>query len=369
MRKFSFILALLAGFMLPLTAVAQDSSRKASSSKSSKSSKKSSSKDKGATEEVAEPAAAPEPDKLSFSDEQTMLNNQAVEATEKGNYSKAEQLFKAMLEIREFNITWMNLGQTYASQGKCIEAAEAFSKVAGAARISDYSHEEITSYTNQYVKSLAQKCSAKVVLKCKPAEMTVSFDGGKKVKCSSKPIALVPGRHSIYGETSFGFNTIGVELPANQTTETEIEVINPDDVLAEAGITHEALTKKSKLFKALGYPFIGIGAATLGAGIGLAVYYYFDYKDKFKINQNDQSRMPSEELRKYRNKNTTYMNVGYALSAVGGAMLVAGITLVVVDAVKYKPQIERFESNNSKAFMISPMISPDFGGFSLTTEF
>ena len=90
MRKFSLMLALLAGMMLPVTAVAQP----ASSSKSKTSNKKSSKKGKAKEVEEVIIEEPPVDDGLTFSNEQILLNNQAVEAVSSGNFKKAEQLFK-----------------------------------------------------------------------------------------------------------------------------------------------------------------------------------------------------------------------------------------------------------------------------------
>ncbi len=361
MRKFSLLLALFAGMMLPLSAVAQDSGKTSSSSKK-KSSKKKASAEKNEAAQVETPVEPPV--ELTFSSEQIMLNNQAVEASAQGEFKKAEQIFNAMLQIGEFNIIWLNLANAYLMQDKCMETAEALKHVYTAPRITDIPHEKVEEKAALYAQQMNDKCSSKLTLVCNPPEMTVTIDGGQEMACISDPIALVPGRHVVYGQTSFGFNTAVANTVAYETTELKVDVIDYETVAKDAGVTPEELRKKSTLFKALGYSFIGVGVAALGSGIGLSTYYYFDYKDKYKQNQSYQS-IDSDQLRKIRKEDEKYMNVGYGLAAVGGAMLVAGIVLVVVDVVKYQPQIEKLESGLSFA----PAFSPEFTGFSLSTRF
>ena len=78
------------------------------------------------------PKASDEP---TFTEQQIALNNEAVEASNVGNYSKAEKLYLASLEMGEFNITWLNLGRIYAKENKCREAEQAYARVTDAPKI------------------------------------------------------------------------------------------------------------------------------------------------------------------------------------------------------------------------------------------
>ena len=208
---------------------------------------------------------------------------------------------------------------------------------------------------------------------CNPADMTISIDGGKEMPCSSKPMALTPGRHSFYGKTSYGFNTVVVEGVASQTVNGKIEVIDYETIAVEAGVSPEVIRKKSKLFKILGYTFIGVGAAVAGTGGFMTGYFYYDYVDKKKkcddesrrnTGNNQSSCTPPDKDKYYKN----YLYPGYALLAVGSAMAVTGVVLVVVDAVRIQPQLEMIESKTT-SFHIDPILTPSFNGMAFTLDF
>ena len=357
MRKFSFILALLAGAMLPLTAVAQDSAK---SSSSKKKSKNHSSK----ADDEADSASQSASDGLDMKEDQIMLNDQATEATRKGDYAKAEQLFLAMLAIQELDFVYMNLGRTYAKEGKCLEAAEAYSKVNSAPHYIGFERQMIRDTTSQFVNDLKGQCSARIVMSCNPADMMVQIDGGKEMKCTSTPLALTPGRHSFYGKTGYGFNTVTVEAAASQTTEAKIEVIDYEAIAAEAGVSPEVIRKKSKLFKALGWSFFGVGLAVGGVGGFFMAYYGLEYNDK-KDKADQKGGEPTSIDKSYYDLR---VNIGNALIPAGGAILATGIILLIVDAVKIQPQLKMIESKTS-SFHIDPVLSPSFSGMTMGFDF
>ncbi len=362
MRKLALLLALTAGALVPVTAVAQDSPSK------SKSSKKKSKKSR--TQKAEENhVQAEEPKAHSFSNEQILLNNQAVIATKEQNYQKAEQLFNAMLQIGEFNIIWMNLGRTYTSQNKCIEAAEAFQRVATAPPIAEVPVEVINEKTATYIQELNNQCSSTIVLNCNPPDTMVTIDGGSERMCTSEPIQVVPGRHSIYAKTSYGFNSITIETTPFETTMTDVVVIDYEQVAIEAGVTAERLRGTSKLLKTTGYSLLGGGAALLAAGAGVMGYFYFSYYPDAS-HEYLSSTIGEEEFNQRKSTTEAALNASYAMLAIGGAALVGGIALVVLDAVKYTPQIEKLEAGDALSnFRLSPVFSHDFAGLSFGANF
>ena len=139
MQKILYHLILLSFIMLPLTALAQD--------------------------ESFEKNMSPERERVSFSIEQIMLNNEAIEAVQTGNDSRAEHLYNAILSIQENNFTWLDLGKTYARQNKCIEAYDAYHHVATAPILDndDMTPEELMTYIQKALSELDAQCSAKAI--------------------------------------------------------------------------------------------------------------------------------------------------------------------------------------------------------------
>ncbi|MBQ9242742.1 MAG: hypothetical protein IJ165_05885 [Proteobacteria bacterium] len=373
MRKLALMVALFAGMMMPVTSMAAPKS--SSNSKSSKKTKK------GKTKEVKEEIAPEEPadEGLTFSDEQIMLNNQAVEAVSSGNFKKAEQLFNAMLQIGEFNVIWMNLGRTYANQNKCLEAKEAYERVATAPAIKDYTVEMIQDTTRGFVRDLEAQCSSKIILNCNPPDMEVTIDGGQAFACISEPISLVPGKHTIYAKTSYGFNTIVVETIKNDTKLADVRVIDYEQVATDAGVTPEEIRHRSKLYKALGYSFLAGGAAIAAGGFGFWGWAYLKWQGYAKYSNQKDKEYTAEEIETYekmkadgadQNMYNSYQVIGGVIGAFGAAMLVTGVTLIIVDAKKYQPQVEMLDSKEQNAFFeFSPVFSPEFSGLMLSGRF
>ena len=370
MRKLALILALTAGALMPITAVAQDSSSSSSKKKRSKKSKKSakSENSRSRVEAPKEELPPPPPPAQSFSNEQIMLNNQAVVATREENFVKAEQLFNAMLQIGEFNIIWMNLGRTYTSQNKCLEAADAFARVATAPPIADFPPEVINEKTEGYIRDLNDQCSSSVILKCNPADAMITIDGGMERMCSPEPLKLTPGHHAIYAKTSYGFNTVVVDTHPYETTTVDVAVVDYEQVVSDAGLSLDVLYKQSKLFKSVGYSMLGVGAAALAAGFGIMGYTYFVYDPR---TNSEEFIGNTGEATKRKNHAHTLLDTSYGVVAAGGVMVAIGLTLVIIDAVKYMPQIKNLEAGQTafSDFRFSPVVSPEFSGFTLGASF
>lgn len=367
MRKFSILLALLAGAMLPAASFAQDtgsttqetiSKYKAKKPSSKKSSKKDSKKDDDKASEKKK-ESKPSVTENELNEQQVMLNNEAFKAKRDGQLDVAEQIFKSMLLLGEYNIIWLNLASTYLEENKCMETADALSHVYTARRITNVPHEELVKRAKDYEAQLKEKCSASITLKCDPADTMIALNGGQPMECTSSPITLVPGRHSIYGKTSFGFTNVDFNINEFENKEIEVTVINYEKVVEEAGVTPEKLREKSKLFKILGYSFIGVGAAAAGVGFGLNGYYYFNYSSD------------ATDARETKKKNQPIIHAGLAIGIIGGVMLVSGVTLVLYDVLKFQPQIEELEKKKLglSDFQISPAISPEFTGLSFSASF
>ena len=54
------------------------------------------------------------------------LNAEGIAAFKEGQLDKAENLFRASLNLGALNITWLNLGRVLQRQGRCKGAREAF---------------------------------------------------------------------------------------------------------------------------------------------------------------------------------------------------------------------------------------------------
>lgn len=361
MRK-SIILVAFFAYLIPQTALAQDTGNQETG--------------RTAVHRIVS-SDQPADVEHTFSDEQVLLNNQAVDAVSSGNYVKAEQLFNSMLQIGEFNIIWMNLGRTYANQNKCIEAKDAYSHVFSAPEINDFPSEMIKQTTEKFLKELEAQCSSKLVLSCTPSDMMVSIDSGREMKCPSEPVALAPGLHSILGKTGYGFNSIAVETEANKTIQAEIEVVDYKKKAAEATESPEELLRKSKIYKAAGYSLLGAGVAMAAGGFGWWGYSYNLWQSncgESEVLHGYKSCGGSENIKnagkvngKTRKDIEKAQITGGVIGAVGTAMAITGVTLVLIDAFRIQPKYR--EAAALQSFRVSPALTPEFSGLSLSGRF
>ena len=258
--KISLIFALMAGFMLPLTTTAMADSSSSSKSKSKKKKPKPKPKPETVEQDNSGANEAEKPKKGIMSSEQILINNEAIEAVSKGDFGKAEKLFVALQQLGEFNVVWYQLGGTYQREDKCVEAYDAYSRVADAPILDDedYTPEVILEETKKAIATLDAQCSAKLVFTCDPPEMKLSIDNGAEFDCNSNTIPAVPGKHFVHAKTSKGINDIEVDAIANQVNNITVKVNDPTDILKDQ---LEEYQKRSTLFKALGYSFLGVGVA------------------------------------------------------------------------------------------------------------
>lgn len=381
MRKISLcvILGLMFAVGLPTSGYSNNEDAPKSQSKSSKAkkSKKGDTKKVQESSEVSESGMAVAEEAvggtnvIKFSDEQIMLNNQAVDAGNAGDYKKAEALLIAMLAGGEMNIIWGNLGGVYAKQGKCIEAKDAFERVWHSPKITEIPAEAIEEGARQALEKLKDQCTAKIQLKCQPADMTVTFDDGKAYACTTEDIAVTPGKHRIYAKTGYGFNYVDVEAVENETRTYAVEVVNYEQIASDAGVSPEQLRRKSHTFKAIGWSFFGVGAAAAIGGGVLMWHSWSTYTDKRdEYMQRPGNSALKESVDKDRDTYQTRINASYGMLAVGGAMLVTGLVLIIYDAVKLQPQIENFASGTSAfSWDVAPSFSPEFSGLSFSGRF
>ncbi|MBQ9396235.1 MAG: hypothetical protein IJU23_12090 [Proteobacteria bacterium] len=289
-----------------------------------------------------------------FTREQAMLNAQALQAFQNGEYEKAQLIFEAMNSLGEFNVTWYQLGQAYARKDKCMEAYDAFHRVADAPILNSENPKIVAELTRKALAELDEQCSAKVVFKCEPEDTVLTIDNQREFKCSSEPVPVVPGTHGVHAKTSFGFTSITLDAVAGQVTETDVVIIDNlldhcfDCCYRPALYT---LERKSRDFKISGYTLLGAGI--VGAGVSGGLMGYYNHKER-------------------RDSHQTDLKYTYAFLAISSAMAVTGAILLIFDAVKYEPIIYEFnhdECSSKGSYSLAPAMSPAFFGIMLNGRF
>ncbi|MBO4351189.1 MAG: hypothetical protein J6A01_09630 [Proteobacteria bacterium] len=289
MKRLSLIIAIITALLIPLTALAQD--------------------------ESSEKSTSPDRERVSYSIEQIMLNNEALEAIQTGNYSRAEHLYNAILSIQENNFTWLELGQTYARLNKCIEAYDAYHHVATAPILDDENStpEIINEATQKALVNLDAQCSAKAIFYCDPEDTILSIDGGKALNCSKKQIPLVPGMHTVYAQTSYSFDTKVFELQSNQTTDIKIRVVDYSICNGYVDVSQFPDYYIKRTFAIAGWSLLGSGVALTSIGTGLL------FADDINGNKANNKIAAAPMI------------------TPGSAAIMAGIGLLIANGVNYSP--------------------------------
>lgn len=324
------------------------------------------SSDASASGDVAE-----EPRPTTFTSEQIMLNNRAVDATHKGNFKDAELYYKAMLKMAEFDAIWANIGSTYSRQGRCIEARRALQKAETSPSVVEIPHEFVMTKVAEYSAEVEEKCTAPVVLRCITPDMTITIDGGDEFECNGETLYLTPGAHSIYAATSFGFSNIRTEAKNDAIVTVPVEVINYEELAANGGLTPEEKAKRSMIFKTVGWTLFGLGAGVAAGGGAVMGVSYNEYVDAHNAQKENPQEHPYQTIADKRADTEKKLKIAYSLLGVGGAVLATGIALLIVDAVKYDTPstTTTTTSLDSHNFMLAPYVSSDGGGMGLSFEF
>lgn len=161
-----------------------------------------------------------------LSQEEVMLNNLATEAVNNNDYLKAEHLFGAMLQLKESNIIWYQLGRTYIKQNKCMEAKEAFVNAQTAPILDSEGVSErfVARIIETQLAEVDKLCRAKIRFQCIPGDMELSIDEGKAFKCQEHTVvSVVPGKHHISGKTESNLVQTTVDAESDKITDVTIK--------------------------------------------------------------------------------------------------------------------------------------------------
>ncbi len=293
----------------------------------------------------------------------TLLNNQAYDAREAGDYAKAEKLFTAMIEIGEIDFVWMQLGKIYEAQGKCMLAEDAYRRVPDAPSTEDLPHDVVMQKLSELQQTFDQHCSAYLSFKCESPEIKIALDEDKAFQCSPEPIRVAPGKHNVVASASYGTNAFQVTASDGMTNDINVEIVNYEKIAENAGVTQEEVNRKSKTLKIAGWSLLGGGVAIAAAGGAIYGVSHKDYKDYHDGHMKDPGGYPN--LAKKRTETNNKYYIAYGMIGVGAAAAVTGASLLIIDAVKYTKLKETLADN----VLVTPYVGADSAGVGLSFEF
>lgn len=314
--------------------------------------------------------------------EQIKWNNEAVEAQKQGDYAKAQHLMESVILLGETDVNWMQLGRLYDLQGKCLLAEDAYKHVIDAPSTVDIPHETVLKKLIEYQNQHQQTCTANLVLECKAPNLTITIDEDKTLPCTSEPLKITPGEHTIYAQTNYGKKTLNVYLLPNKTLISTVNVVDYEKLAYESGTIHtfdelEQLQATSRNYKIAGWTLLGSGALmaiTGGIVYGVAHNNIGNkeksiYKKYPSCNNNNISSKectdPRTEINNERNNANKKYKASYALIGIGSAAAITGSVLLIVDAFKHN----NLNSNYTTELQITPYFGTNQAGIGMTYSF
>ncbi|MDX9719679.1 MAG: hypothetical protein RBU37_02960 [Myxococcota bacterium] len=200
-----------------------------------------------------------------------------------------------------------------------------------------------------------------LALTCAPADMLIRIGEDAAMPCPKAPITLRAGTHRITGTSNNRSESIEVIIVANEKREARLEVkaqgISISKDPDKDPVIEVPPSSSSPLLSILGWTGVGLGAAAL---IGFAVVdlaVLAPLVDDMNAASDANDRLAFDAAREDFDG---MVPVNYALLAVGSVLLVAGSTMVIIDAVS-----EREDSS----LVLQPWVGTQAGGASLSWQF
>lgn len=293
-----------------------------------------------------------------LTDTQLALNEQAIEAQQNGDLDKALQYVQSMIELGEADALWLQLGRLYELQGKCIGAMDAYEHVKTAPPTEDVPHDVILQKLIDNSDSLKQTCSAVLVFDCKMPDMNITVDNDKTIACSSAPIYVTPGRHTIHAQSQQTSNIVNITLSLEKSKVMSIEV-------TDTGYSFEG-SHLGKPYTIAGWTLLGSGVALAAAGGAVYGVAHKDFKQKSDDTRMLCSQDPLNADCKFADKTNNKYIAAYTLMGVGGAVALTGAALLIVNAIKNNKADESYATT---PLFITPYFGPEHNGVEFIYQF
>ena len=129
-------------------------------------------------------------------EEQRQLDEKAYRAMKAGDTAAAIRHYRASLEIKPLNVTYLNLGRVFQKRGECEEAWTHYDAVETAPRVSKPSPTAVHSALEKYRSELATQCPTRLEVECADPDANVSLGGGPDQPCPSD-VEVSPGEHEV----------------------------------------------------------------------------------------------------------------------------------------------------------------------------
>jgi tetratricopeptide (TPR) repeat protein len=159
-----------------------------------------------------------------LTESQLDYNNKGVMLINEGKYDEALGYFQSSLAIGEANVTYLNLGRTYARMERCAEAAAAFERVESAPQVKSPPPAAIDKILKRYRAELFEVCSARIRLRCPDEKVSVAIGDAPAVMCPQLPVPVTPGEHRVQVTFEGRESVQTVDAKAGEVTQLDVEV-------------------------------------------------------------------------------------------------------------------------------------------------
>ncbi|MGM0555316.1 MAG: tetratricopeptide repeat protein [Myxococcota bacterium] len=116
-----------------------------------------------------------------LTEEQLVLNDEAVRSLIEGDYAGAVAMLTRSIKLGASNVAYLNLGRAYQKMGNCEDAREALEKVETAPVVENPPPSEVNKRADEFLGELEQECDADE----QPAEP--GAEEGDPAKTSGEP--------------------------------------------------------------------------------------------------------------------------------------------------------------------------------------
>lgn len=285
-------------------------------------------------------------------DSRATFNEMAVQAMHEGDFEKAVRLFDSSLSLGELNMTLLNLGRALHKLGRCEEAYETYDRVETAPAVETPSPADVAKVLVTWRADLDATCTSAVVPSCETPQVTVSLNGGKARPCDGTPLRAPSGANTLVAKLGDQQRTEAFELSTAEPFPLEIDL--SVEMSSTPDLPPPLSAEPDRTLRLAGWITTGVGAAALLTAFTLDLTVVAsdldDYRQAAKTDaaRADTLRDPLESLQ----------DVTLGLAVGGGVVLVAGVSMVLIDAL----------GQGSDATAWAPILSPDFSGLSYTAR-
>lgn len=293
--------------------------------------------------------------------------DRALELYQQGNqffdatlFPDAVMAYRAALEHWKHPSIYYNLMLAYVALDQPVEAyessVEALRHGAEALEADEYSR------TVDYQKLLRGRI-AELAVSCDEPGAMVSLDGKNVLQGPGEArLIVLPGQHELVA-TKPGY------LPTHHT----MTLISGEPVIVQMRLlpTAEAMTSTQRWPAWRPWAVVGTGVA-MGVAGGLLERQAISRNEEFRARFNEicqqgcKESAYSRELKSLQRDYRWYQRIGQGAIATGGAALLSGLVLVLLNR---PDQIENPERQDLVRVSMTPLLTQDMGGLALDVKF